>query len=130
MAEDNQNTAPDPGKFNQAKEIAKELAREMNDSTRAGRDLTAEVEKLTKKLYGANEAAKEINKSFSTSIDLARDIEDQIERVIKGSRGRLDVERDLQKALQTKRTLQETELRLLQKAGLTEENITKYRQLS
>ena len=36
------------------------LAREMNDSTRAGRDLTAEVEKLTKKLYGANEAAKEI----------------------------------------------------------------------
>ena len=86
--------------------------------------------KLTKKLYGANEAAKEINKSFSTSIDLARDIEDQIERVIKGSRGRLDVERDLQKALQTKRTLQETELRLLQKAGLTEENITKYRQLS
>ena len=52
MAEDNQNTAPDPGKFNQAKEIAKELAREMNDSTRAGRDLTAEVEKLTKKFIG------------------------------------------------------------------------------
>ena len=113
MAEDNQNTAPDPGKFNQAKEIAKQLAKEMNDSAKAGRDLTAEVEKLTKKLYGTSEVAKEINKAFSTTIDLAGDIEDQIERVVKGSRGQVDVEKDLQKALQSKKTLQETELRLL-----------------
>lgn len=125
MAEDNQNTAPDPGKFNQAKEIAKQLAREMNDSAKAGRDLTAEVEKLTKKLYGTSEAAKEINKSFSTSIDLAGDIEDQIERVVKGSRGQVDVEKDLQKALQSKKTLQETELRLLQKAGLNQTQISR-----
>ena len=66
MAE-NENINPEPGKFNAAREQAQLLARFMNEAAREGRDLTDEVKKLTKDLYGASEAAAEVNEAFRAS---------------------------------------------------------------
>ena len=50
--------------FDKAKLSADELASSIRDIVFEGRDLTDEVKKLTKGLYGVSERAAQINKTF------------------------------------------------------------------
>ena len=79
-------TPINPEEFDQARDAAQGLAADMRDILFESRDLTDEVKKLTKAIYGVSETASQINTSFKTMSRLEREIGAGIDKIFDGSR--------------------------------------------
>ena len=103
----------DPGDFKDAKQSSDELLSNLRDMVFEGRDLTDEVKKLTKEIYGASEAAAQINKTFRDLSRLERGAADGMLDILDGSRKLADVQKDITKNSRLQNQLQ-GELKILQ----------------
>ena len=103
----------DPGDFKDAKQSTDELLSNLRDMVFEGRDLTDEVKKLTKEIYGASEAAAQINKTFRDLSRLERGAADGMLDILDGSRKLVDVQKDITKNTRLQNQLQ-GELGILQ----------------
>ena len=103
--------------FDKAKVSADELASSIRDIVFEGRDLTDEVKKLTKGLYGVSERAAQINKTFRDMSRLERDVSIGMVSILDGSRKILDVEKDKVKSQNLSKLLT-ADLKGLQDEGI------------
>ena len=110
----------DPKDFQAANQPADELLSKMRDMVFEGRDLTDEVKKLTKEIYGAGEAAAQINKTFRDLSRLERSAADGMLDILDGSRKIVDVQKDITRnsRLRKQATL---DLKILQDGELVRE---------
>ena len=94
-----------PEEFSKARDSAQGLAADMRDILFESRDLTDEVKKITKAIYGVSETAAQINASFKTMSRLEREIGAGIESIFDGSRKILHVEKDQLKFIKERKKL-------------------------
>ena len=118
----------DPKGMQEGAKFSRLIRDAMNEAANEGRDLTDEVAKLTKSLYGTGEAASEVNKIFRDTSRMQRKIADGFMDILEGTRKQRDVEKDIKKAAQDKNRLINKQADLVKKAGGGEEALKNLRE--